>query len=83
MVLEIYEIYVHGQNDKQTENPTFYNVQTYLDRLHVLEMYVIPNFVKIVGTVLEIANIYIPTHTYVYIYTILPRLIISGDSLKY
>ena len=40
----------------------------------------IPNFVKIVRAVLEIVNIYIPT--YIYIYTILARLIISGDNNK-
>ena len=60
-----------------TDNPIFYKVQTYLDRLLVIEIYIIPNFVKIVRAVLEIVNIYIP----IYIYTILARLIQSGDSV--
>ena len=67
--------------DRQTDNPIFYKVETYLDRLLVPEIYIIPNFVKIVRAVLEIVNIYIYTyiHTYIYIYTILARLIIRGD----
>ena len=40
--------------DKQTGNPIFYKVETYLDRLLVLEIHIIPNFVKIVRAVLEI-----------------------------
>ena len=40
--------------DSQTDNPIFYKVETYLDRLFVLEIYIIPNFVKIVRAVLEI-----------------------------
>ena len=46
----MYESYVHGQ----TDNPIFYKVETYLDRLLLPDMYIIPNFVKIVRTVLEI-----------------------------
>ena len=49
-VLEIYESSVHGQ----TDNPILYKVETYLDRLLLLEIYIIPNFVKIVRAVLEI-----------------------------
>ena len=40
-----------------TDNLIFYKVETYIDRLLVLEIYVIPNFVKIVRTVLEIYEI--------------------------
>ena len=54
MVLEIYEICVQGQNERQTDNSIFYKVETYLDRLLVLEIYIIPNFVKIILAVLEI-----------------------------
>ena len=54
VVLEIYEICVQGQNDRQTDNPIFYKVETYLDRLLVPEIYIILNFVKIVRAVLEI-----------------------------
>ena len=74
MVLETYEICVQGLNDRQTANPIFYNVETYLDRLLLLETYIIPNFVKIVRAVLENINIYIytythtHTHTHIYIY---------------
>ena len=39
--------------DRQTTQ-FFYKVETYLNRLLVPEMYVIPNFVKIVRVVLEI-----------------------------
>ena len=35
----------------------FYKVETYLDRLLVLEKYVIPNFVKIVRVVLEFTRV--------------------------
>ena len=54
MVLEIYEICVQGQNERKTENPIVYKVETYLDRLFVPEIYKIPIFVKIVRAVLEI-----------------------------
>ena len=54
MVLEIYEICVQGQNDRQTDNSIFYKVETYLDRLLVPKINIIPNFVKIVRAVLEI-----------------------------
>ena len=40
--------------DRQADCPIFYKVKTYLDCLLVPEIYVIPNFVKIVGVVLEI-----------------------------
>ena len=72
---------VHGQTDRQTDSPIFYKVETYLDHLLMLEIYVIPNFVKIVKAVLEIIKIYVPTYIYIYIYiyTVLARLIISGD----
>ena len=40
--------------DRQTGNPIFYKVETYLDHLLVPEIYIIPNFVKIVRAVLEI-----------------------------
>ena len=40
-VLEIYESSVH----RQTDNPIFYKVETNLNRLLVLEIYAIPNFV--------------------------------------
>ena len=53
--------------DRQINNPIFYKFETHLDRLLVPEIYIIPNFVKIVGVVLEIVNIYI--------HTILARLI--------
>ena len=36
------------------DNPIFYKVMFYIDRLPVLEMHVIPYFVKIVRTVLDI-----------------------------
>ena len=39
--------------DRQTDNPIFYKIETYLDRLLMPEMYAIPNFVKIVRAVLE------------------------------
>ena len=68
MVLEIFEICVHEQNDRQTDNPIFYKVETYLDRFIVPEIYKLPNFVKIVRAVLEIVNIYIPTNIYIYGY---------------
>ena len=54
MVLEIFETCVQGQNDRQTDYPIFYKVETYLDRLLEPEIYIIPNFVKIVRAVLEI-----------------------------
>ena len=63
-VLEIYEVCVQGQNDRQTDNPIFYKVETYLDRLLVPEINVILNFLTIVGTVLEKVNIY--KFTYIY-----------------
>ena len=50
MVLETYEICVHGQSG----NPNFYKVEIYLDWLFIPEIYKIPNFVKIVRAVLEI-----------------------------
>ena len=75
-VLEIYKISVHGQNDRQIDIPIIYKSETYLGRFLVLEIYIIPIFVKIVRAALEIVNIYIPTN----IYTILARLIISGDT---
>ena len=59
VVLEIYESYVHGQIDRQTENSIFYKIETYLDRFLVPEIYVIQNVLKIVRSVLEIVNIYI------------------------
>ena len=34
--------------DRQTDNPIFYKVETYLDRLLVPDIYVTPNFVKVV-----------------------------------
>ena len=40
--------------DRQTENPIFYKVETYLESLLLHEIYIIPNFVKIVRAVLEI-----------------------------
>ena len=40
--------------DRQTDNPIFHKVETYLDRFLVPEMYVTSNFVKIVRAVLEI-----------------------------
>ena len=45
--------------DRLTDNPIFYNVETYLDRLLVLEIHIITNFVKINGVVLEINGIYV------------------------
>ena len=39
---------------RQTDNPIFYKIETYLDRLLVPEIYILPNFVKIVRAVLEI-----------------------------
>ena len=63
VVLEIYEICVQGQNDRQTDTPIFYKVETYLDRLLVSEIYVIQNFVKIVGAVLEIYLSYVHGQT--------------------
>ena len=63
VVLEIYWIYVQGQNDRQTDNPIFYKVETYLDRLLVPEIYKIPNFVKIVREVLEIYVSYVNGQT--------------------
>ena len=68
VVLEIYENCVHGQNDRQTDNQIFNMVGTYLFRILVPEIYIIPNFVKIVRAVLEIVNIYIPTNIYIYGY---------------
>ena len=63
VILEIYEICVQGQNDRQTDNPIFYKVETYLDRLLVPEIYNIPNFVKIVRAVLEIYLSYVDGQT--------------------
>ena len=40
--------------DRQTDNPIFYKVETYLDRLLVPEIRITPTFVKIVRTVVEI-----------------------------
>ena len=48
----IFESCVHGQ----TDNRIFYKIETYLGRLLLPEIYVIPNFVKIVRTVLENVN---------------------------
>ena len=42
---------------RQTDNPNVCKVKTNLDRLLVLEIYVIPNFVKIVRAVLKNVNI--------------------------
>ena len=50
------------RTELQTDNLIFYKVETYLDRLLVLEIYVIPNFVKIFRAVLEIVNIYVPMY---------------------
>ena len=49
---------------RQTDNPIFYKVETYLDRFLVPKMYVIPNFVKIVGAVLKIKRIDIHTYNF-------------------
>ena len=43
--------------DRQTDNTIFYKVETYLDRLPVAEISIIPNFVKIVRAVLKIYEI--------------------------
>ena len=40
--------------DRQRDNIVFYEVETYLDRLLVSEIYVISNFVKVVRAVLDI-----------------------------
>ena len=40
--------------ERQTGNPIFYKVETYQDRLLVLEIHTIPNFVKIDSVVLKI-----------------------------
>ena len=40
--------------DRQTDNPNFYKVETYLNRLFVPKIYILPNVVKIVRVVLEI-----------------------------
>ena len=40
----------------QTDNPIFYEVKNYLDHLLMPEIYVMPNFVKIVRAVLENVN---------------------------
>ena len=53
-VLEIYASCIHGQTDKQAGSPIFYKVETYLDRLLMLEKHIIPNLVKILIAVLEI-----------------------------
>ena len=53
-VLKIYESCVHGQTDRQTDNPIFYKVETYKDCLLVPEIHIIPNFVKILRVVLDI-----------------------------
>ena len=42
---------------RQTDNPIFYKIETYLDRFLVPEKYKLPNFVKIVQVVLEIYEI--------------------------
>ena len=39
---------------RQTDNPIFYKVEIYLNRLLVSEMRIMPNFVKIVRAVLDI-----------------------------
>ena len=51
--LEIYMSCVHGQTDRPTDNPIFYKVETYLDRLLLQERKIIPNFVKIFRAVLD------------------------------
>ena len=51
--MSIYESCVHGQ----TENPDFCYFETNLDRLLGPEIYIIPNFLKIVRSVLENANV--------------------------
>ena len=43
-----------SRTNKQTHKPIFYKAETYLDRLLVFEIHVIPCFVKIVRTILEI-----------------------------
>ena len=45
--------------NRQAGNPIFYKIETYLDRFLVLEIYIIPNFVKIDSVVLEIYEIYV------------------------
>ena len=50
-----------SRTDRQTGNPIFYKVETYLDRLLVFEIQIKPNFVKIflniVTAVLEIYEV--------------------------
>ena len=59
---------MHSQTDTQT-TPFSYKAETYLDRLLLLEIYITPNFVKIVRAVLEIVNIYVPIYIYIYTHT--------------
>ena len=47
-------VFMDRQTVSETDNPIFYKVETYLDRLLVPEIYILPNFVKIVRAVLEI-----------------------------
>ena len=63
MVLEIYEICVQGQNERKTENPIVYKVETYLDRLFVPEIHIIQKFVIIVWAVIEIYVICVHGYT--------------------
>ena len=42
------------RTDRQTDNPIFYKVETYLDCLLMPEIYVIPNFVEVVRAALDI-----------------------------
>ena len=57
-------VFKDNMTNRQTDNQIFYKIETYLDRLLVLEIYEIPNFVKIVIAVLEIVNIYVYLCTY-------------------
>ena len=43
--------------DRQTENSIFYKTETYLDGLLVPEIYILPNFMKIVRAILKIYDI--------------------------
>ena len=68
-VLDVCDSCVHGQIDRQTDNPIFCHVETCLDRLLVTEIHIIPNFVKIVRAVVENVNtLYIPSYLHIYCY---------------
>ena len=54
--IEVYLQVFCSRTDRQSDNPIFHKVETYLERLFVPKIYIIPNFVKILRAALENVN---------------------------